>query len=302
MQRRALLQFGGAISVSASALLAGCGGGSDSHTAIRIRGEQRLLHYDTQGNTLEWSDQDNWVRFYDASDKLKWSFNGVGSRVGPLNSPSGVMVLGERIYISDFANSRIIVLDRNGNFLFDFGESGDDKNDLFFVHEPVLGPDGLIYFCDALHHRVQVYDANGQWKKSIGQFGTDANGLNYPESLAFDADGQMHVVDSGNGRVMVFDASGAVVRHYGALGDKPGQMLNPEGIAIDTEGNVYVSDKTQCVLHIYDRQGRFKERVPVFLPNGDYGVPGEMRWRPDGALHVTASRDGSQGLIPRLYL
>lgn len=164
------------------------------------------------------------------------------------------------------------------------------------------GPDGWLYFCNPLNHRVQVYDANGQWKKNIGRFGIDTHGLNYPESLAFDADGQMHVVDSGNGRVMVFTVAGEFVRSFGSLGSQPGQMFNPEGIAIDEAGDVYVADQAQCVVHIYDSQGRFKERVPVFLANGDYGVPGEMCWRPDGALHVTVTRDASQGLIARQYL
>lgn len=301
MQRRALLRLGGAISVLASAAVTGCGGSDGAQTA-HLRADVRNLHYDDAGNAIEWSPENNWVRFYDSSNQLKWTFDGAGTPVGTLNWPSGAVALGERIYVADFGNSRIIVLDRQGALLAQFGEAGPDRDDFSFVHEPVVGPDQLLYFCDPLHHRVQVFDGNGQWQRSMGQFGTEGEGLNYPESMAFDAEGLLHVVDSGNGRVVVFTRQGEVVRTYGALGSQPGQMLNPEGIAIDRSGYVYVSDRGQHLVQVYDGQGQFKERAAVFLSNGAPAVPGEMCWRPDGMLHVTAMPDASKGLISRQYL
>ena len=306
MQRRSLLKFGGAVSVLAGVSATGCGGGSvDASNDLKfadIRADQRSLYYDASGSAIEWSPADNWVRSYDASNALQWTFDGVGTSVGALNAPSGVVALGERIYVSDFGNSRVIVLNRRGDFLFKFGEAGEDREDFSFVHEPVVGPDQLLYFCDALNNRVQVWNGNGQWLRSIGAFGTSGFGLNYTESLAFDAAGLMHVIDSGNGRVVVFGQDGQGVRTYGSLGSGPGQMLNSEGIAIGPNGYVYVADRSQCLVHIYDNKGNFIKRVPVFLANGDYGVPGEVCWLPNGMLHVTATPDGSKGLIPRQYL
>lgn len=303
MQRRELLKWGGAASVVASAALAGCGGGSDSGQLATVLGTTRTLSYDAQGNAVEWSLSESWVRFYDASNQLQWSFNGVGSTAGALNAPSGALAVGDRIYVSDYGNSRVLVLERPGQVLFAFGEPGHERDDLLFVHEPVLGPDGALYFGDGLNHRVQVYSQDGRWQRSVGSFGIEGAGLNYPESMAFDAEGNLHVVDSGNRRVAVFSpVSGQFVRAYGGPGTQPGQMLNPEGIAIDRNGHVYVSDRGQHVVQIFDRQGRFVQRQAVRLANGDYGVPGEMCWRPDGVLLVSVVRDASGGLIPRQYL
>ncbi len=302
MQRRSLLRFGGALSVLAGVAATGCGGGTDDGQFADIRADQRSLYYDASGSAIEWAPEDNWVRLYSSSNALQWSFDGAGTSAGMLNAPSGAVALGDRIYVSDFGNSRVLVLNRRGDFLFQFGEAGADRDDFSFVHEPVVGPDQLLYFCDALNNRIQVWNGNGQWVRSIGSFGTNGFGLNYPESLAFDADGLMHVVDSGNGRVVVFTRGGQGVRTYGSLGSRPGQMLNSEGIAIGPNGYVYVADQDQCLIHIYDRDGYFKKRVPVFLANGDYGVPGEMCWLPNGMLHVTARPDASRGLIPRQYL
>ena len=71
MQRRALLQFGGSISLSASALIVGCGGSGESHTATRLRGDLRQIYYDSQGNTIECSPRENEIRFYAATGQLK---------------------------------------------------------------------------------------------------------------------------------------------------------------------------------------------------------------------------------------
>ncbi len=305
MQRRSLLKLGGALSVLTGMNIAGCGGGGasvNSNPIVRVNADQRSLSYDASGNAIEWSSYGNWVRLYDTSGVLQWTFDGAGSLLGVLNYPSGAVALGERIYVSDFGNSRVIVLNRKGALVSSFGEAGQDKDDFFYVHEPVVGPDQLLYFCDPLNHRVQVWDANGKWLRGIGEFGTSGFGLNGPESIAFDASGLMHVVDSGNGRIVVFNRTGQGVRTYGSLGTALGQMSNSEGIAISPDGDVYVADRNQCLIHIYDALGNFKERVPVFLGNGDYGVPTEMCWQPDGVLHVTAQADASKGLIPRQYL
>lgn len=300
MQRRAFLKLGGAGAALAGVATAGCGG--DDYDYAQMRGDFRHLNYDDRGNLVEWFPTENEVRLYDANNRLQWQYTGQGTSLGALNSPAGVAFLDQRIYVSDFGNSRVVVLDRQGNAVFAFAEAGQGNGQALFVHEPVAGPDGNLYFCDALNHRVQVFRPDGTWLRSIGQFGTEGFGLNYPESQAFDAQGNLHVADSGNGRVVVFNSAGQGVRTYGSLGTAPGQMLNPEGIAIDPYGYVYVADKGQHLVQIYDRQGAFQERRPVFLPNGDYGVPGDMVWRPDGVLHVTCTRDASEGLIPRQYL
>ena len=305
MQRRSLLKFGGAASIAASVASVGCGGSGndgDSGPFATIRGTTRSIRYDAQGNAIEWSSDGHWVRYYDTSNQLQWSFDGVGTQAGSLNAPSGAVAVGERIYVSDFGNSRVVVLNMQGSLLFTFGEAGSDPDDLLFVHEPVPGPDDQLYFCDALHHRVQVYNRDGVWQRSVGGFGLDGAGLNYPESLAFDADGLLHVVDSGNCRVVVYSAAGSMVRFYGTRGTGPGQMINPEGIAIDRNGHVYVSDRGQHMVHVFDRQGRYMDRLPVLHANGDYVVPGEMNWAPDGALLVSGRPDASRGLIPRQFL
>lgn len=300
MQRRAFLKLGGAGAALVGVATAGCGG--DDYDFAQMRGDFRHLNYDDRGNMIEWLPKENRVQWFDAGNRLQWQYTGEGTELGLLNSPSGAIAWNQRIYVSDFGNSRAVVLDMQGKPLFAFSQPGHGDDDALFMHEPVAGPDGNLYFCDALNHRVQVFDPQGQWVRSIGNFGTEGFGLNYPESQVFDAQGNLHVVDSGNGRVVVFNRAGQGVRTYGSLGTEPGQMLDPEGIAIDTYGYVYVADKGQHLVQIYDRNGNFQERRPVFLDSGEYGVPGDMAWRPDGILHVTCTRDASEGLIPRQYL
>lgn len=300
MHRRAFLKLGGAGAALLGATTAGCGG--DDYPYAETRGGLRHLSYDPTGNLVEWIPKKNSVQLFDSGDRLQWQYTGENTALGLLNAPSGAMAWNQRIYISDFGNSRIIVLDLQGKPLFAFSELGDDQDDTRFAHEPTAGPDGNLYFCDALNHRVKVFDPQGKWLRNIGEFGTDGFGLNYPESQTFDAQGNLHVVDSGNGRIVVFNPTGRGILTYGGLGTEPGKMLNPEGIAIDPYGYVYIADKGQHLIQIYDKNGHFKERRPVYLDNGDYGVPSDLAWRPDGLLHVTCTPDASAGLIPRQYL
>lgn len=302
MERRTFLKLG---SASAAALVgavsAGCGG-SDDYDFATIRGDTRNVYYSNKGEVVEWLPEENTVRFFNVQDRLQWEYTGENTDLGPLNRPSGAIIHQQRIYVSDFGNSRVIVLDLQGQPLFNFAEAGDDPDDFFFICEPVIGPDGSLYFCDPLNHRIQVFDVDGRWLRNFGLPGTEGFNLNYPESLAFDAQGNIHVVDSGNARVVVFSSAGQGIRTYGSYGSERGQILNPEGIAIDPYGYTYVADKGQHLIQIYDRDGNFQDRRLAMLPGGEYGVPGELMWRPDGVLHVACTIDASGGMIARQYL
>ena len=99
-----------------------------------------------------------------------------------LNAPADIAVdpnpdpvTGERgsVYIADgYGNHRIVVFDREGNYLRQWGSAG--SGDGQFVegggghpHCVVLGNDGLVYACDRGQNRIQVFDREGNLQRII---------------------------------------------------------------------------------------------------------------------------------------
>jgi DNA-binding beta-propeller fold protein YncE len=114
---------------------------------------------------------------YDTSDG---TFEGtaMNSSTTLLNRPSGIAVDAANgdVYVADgYGNHRVIVFDRNGRFLRQWGQQGTAAQAeagvggvfLKTVHCVVIGNDGLVYVCDRGGDRVQVFDKMGHFRKNI---------------------------------------------------------------------------------------------------------------------------------------
>ncbi len=80
------------------------------------------------------------------------------------------------IYVSDgYGNRRVVVFDREGHFLRQWGrqasqsESDEGVGGVFLgpVHCLTISDDGLVYVCDRLGDRVEVFDKMGNFRRSI---------------------------------------------------------------------------------------------------------------------------------------
>lgn len=302
MRRRTFLKLTAASASLAALGTSGCGSGSGGGPPLTVfRVDARRLTYDLQnGNAYEWVPNQHLVRALGSSGQTLWVYQSSATS-RPLNYPSGIELANGRLYVSDMGNSRIVVLNAGGQYLFEFGISGSDPGKFRFVQEITADAAGNLYICDALNHRIQVTTGEGVLLRTFGKQGTSGYDLNYPESVAFDQNGSLYVADSGNRRMVVFAPDGTGLRTFGKRGTGPGEMLDPEGIAVDRWGRVYVADKAMYVIHVFDPNGQFIERVRPRFDDGSYAVPLELTWRPDGALHVSAEKDASTGKVGEQY-
>ena len=92
--------------------------------------------------------------------------------------PSDIAVDPENgdVYVSDgYGNSRIVVFNREGEFLRQWGHQGTKEEAdagiggafMRVVHCVALGNDELVYVCDRQGDRIQVFDKAGNFKKNI---------------------------------------------------------------------------------------------------------------------------------------
>ena len=144
-----------------------------------------------------------------------------------LNWPYGVDSDGERLFIADTGNRRVLIYHTFPTDNYPaadavFGKASFDDRD-YDHHQPIwpysvkLGPDGQLAIADTQYYRVLLYkDLEDRAPVIIGQSAIDGNGQNqfrwFPEAFTLNwcydtcfHGGALYVADTGNSRVLRFN-------------------------------------------------------------------------------------------------
>jgi uncharacterized protein (TIGR03663 family) len=147
-----------------------------------------------------------------------------------------------RVLVSDTGNKRLLVFDRQGVALHQWGGGGIIPG---HFEEPVglaLDGDGKVYVADTWNRRIQVFDRDygfvREWPVE-GWYGESV--LNKPY-LAVDAQGRVYVIDPEGHRMVVFNGQGQVVAVLSPYGLAQSAFNLPLGVAVDEAGQIYVAD------------------------------------------------------------
>ncbi len=225
----------------------------------------------------------------------------------PLNRPMAVIVVQDRIYVSDAGTQQVSVYDYNGKFqdnlklpaplkfVIPYGLTYDGKNiyvadtgsGTIYIFDAngkylrvfpakkvkLVGPgalncvEGKLYVSDLRKHQVYCFDLYGNLLQQIGEQGTKLGQLYYPHGIAATQDGTLFVCDSQNNRVQVFNAVGKVVQRGSDLNQ---QILAPRGVALDKLFNLWVVVGLENRIRIFNPAG---VNVLNFGTQGkDYGM------------------------------
>lgn len=228
----------------------------------------------------------------------------------PLDNPSAVLVMKNKIYVSDTGNGRLLVFDYNGKFER-YLKPGDDSfkapyglafdGSVLYVADPgsrkififnskgiflkvfetkvklaspgvLLFQKGKLYVSDQLLHKVLVFDTAGNLLRSYGSEGHQEGQLYFPHGLVVDNKDSVFVADSGNDRIQVFKSDGSTVE---VIGDR---ISAPRGLARDGNGNLWVVEGLANKLQVLKTDGTVvavfgepgKDYGQISLPNGVY--------------------------------
>ena len=165
-------------------------------------------------------------------------------------SPVGVSLGEDTIYVADSVAGKVFVFDRQGKYRKTI--------------EGLMRPTGIafhtasrrLYVTDTVENKIVVFDDTGTRLSEFGSRGLAIGEFNFPTTLALHGD-TLFVNDTLNYRVQAFALDCSSVSSFGEIGDGSGQFALSKGLGADMQGHVYVADALTNHVQIFDKEGRF---------------------------------------------
>jgi sugar lactone lactonase YvrE len=225
-----------------------------------------------------------------APPQFLFAFSGTGAQA--MTRPTGIAVIGDRVYVTDTALRTVRAYDRTGAFLFDFGPIKDGK--VTHLDSPVhmaVSKAGEIWVTDRSLKGVYIFDADGNYLRKFVP--NDDPTFDWsPLAIAFGADDSVYISDVGNSdnhRMLAFSPGGLLVTEWGhteqivSAGDSPGSFLFPNGLAVKGTGAntlVFVADGNNRRVQVFKGDGTFVRIINTS------GTPRGLALDAEGRLYV----------------
>jgi hypothetical protein len=211
-----------------------------------------------------------------------WTYGSCGSGQGQLNMPRGVAispVTGD-VFIADTANTRIVRLDPQGQFVQAFGAAGQGPGPLQEPAELVVEPTGMVLVLDALAQQLLRYSPEGEL---LATFGVE-QAFYRPRGLDVGAAGQIAVADTGGARIVRLSPDGAALDQVGGR-ESDLARSQPTDAAVPPTGDLYFVEAESGVLTRLQAGGSIS-RWQATLPANTIDGP-HLAQRPAGGVYAT---------------
>ena len=174
-----------------------------------------------------------------------------------------------RILVADgLDNHRVIILDKDANYLAEFGGPGKEPGQFNGVHAVAVGPNGLIFALDRSGGRINVFRTTPDPKK-VDLVATWP-GFSLPLDLIVNDDA-VWMTDLKPLRFVKLDFSGNRLYTWHVPSDLPDGYLEVHAFSVDSAGNLYGGD---------NQYGRTQKFVPK--PGADPKLLIRPPWRAGG--------------------
>ena len=154
-----------------------------------------------------------------------------------------------KVYVADYGNHFIQVVNSDLTFSFTFGKRGAAKGLFYRPSGITCDSAGNVYVADSGNYRVQVFTAEGKFLGMFGKCGKGRGELNCPIGIALDLSSKhVYVSENNNRRISVFTCEGQFVTSFGA----DVMWFYPCGLAVNKNGVVYVCDfSVNNSIHVF---------------------------------------------------
>ncbi|MEM3065574.1 MAG: HYR domain-containing protein, partial [Candidatus Nitrosotenuis sp.] len=215
-----------------------------------------------------------------------WGSKGTDSK--NFQSPAGIAVRNNFVYVVDHELNVVKKFDTTGNFILSWGSTGTEPGKFKLPNGIAVSKDDFVYVVDTANSRVQKFDSEGKYLKTIGSSGTEHGKFLNPLGIAVDNDGNIYVGDAGNKRVQKFTAEGVFVKSYTA--SSGGIQISPDGVAVDSSGNIMIADAGNNRVVVLNKEGSVLSTFGTTgTSNGQFKLSKDVAVDSDGDLFVVDS-------------
>jgi DNA-binding beta-propeller fold protein YncE len=150
---------------------------------------------------------------------------------------------GRLIYLTDMANSRMVVLEAMTLKLV--GAFG--KGELAYPHDAEFDKAGRLLVADTGNDRIAIYEVRAAQARLVGEL----KGLSGPEGVAVAPDGRILATNTRTGSLAVF-RDGRLERTVGGYGSGEGEFSSPHDVDIAPDGTIRVVDSGNDRVQVFD--------------------------------------------------
>ena len=163
------------------------------------------------------------------------------------------------IAVSDNEEHCILIFDKNGNFVREFGCYGEGPGQLANPAGITFLNDNEVLVGDDDNGQIQQFNVQtGNFVKSFGKRGTGDGEFRAPQGIFISDEGHVIVADCLNNRIQVFDEDGKFMSKFGDNG--PGELCEPSG-CIYHKNKFIVSDSGHHCLKVFGKAGKFLYKI-----------------------------------------
>jgi len=148
------------------------------------------------------------IKVFSRDDQLIETIGGRGEQPGLFNFPTHLAFHDGKLFVTDTMNTRVQVLDAEGNFLRTFGEAGLGIGSLVRPKGVSVDSDGNIYVIESYFDHLLVYNGSGSFLLPIGGEGGGPGQFYLPGGVWVDGRDRVFVADTFNGRISIFQYLG----------------------------------------------------------------------------------------------
>ncbi len=163
--------------------------------------------------------------------------------------PTGIQIHGDRLYVTDTGQHKIVVFTLDGKYVTEFGQRGDAFGEFNFPVQ--LAVRDSLFVLDAVNYRVQKFSFAGTFSSMFGRQGNITGRFASPKAIALDSDGNMYITDALMDNFQIFNSKNELLLVIGKKGTGDGEFMTPNGIAIDNEDRIYVIDSLNRRIQIF---------------------------------------------------
>ncbi|MCE9596346.1 MAG: NHL repeat-containing protein [Spirochaetia bacterium] len=197
--------------------------------------------------------------------------------------PVGLTLVGDKVYIADYSDDRIRIMDLDGSELLSFGGTGSGPGQ-FRGPAGVVVSSNAIFVTDSGNKRVQKFDLTGKY---LLTFLAEDAGLTFPAGVALDQ-GLLYIADRNSSRILVFDEDGNYQDQI-----ESNLMSKPRGVSF-ADRRLIVADEEAGVL-FYDLVEKSWNKLEVRTKDDQplsWTRPFSARTDSNGVLYVSEFGSG----------